>query len=392
MAFRELRNFCETMRALGYNRIISMENFRTPNFELIVDIIEWLMIRIDPDCDVNGDIEEERQRVAFIINVTKFFLSKTRIKLNMKKLYQADGYAIRELLKITSMLYKAQTSSSTEINESSDFYLGLDLSLNTKLQNLKSARELASEITESGAKIFDLLSREKDLKEARDKALGFLDNISRNLDSNAEQEYIRNCIRDIINSQTGSLSQMEKMLEELEKDEKSLETKIKKRSVELERAEKRIKSLQSVRPAYMDEYERLEQEVEKLYETFVVKFRNLSYLEHDLEAYRVKDEGKKAVADKDLDDARIKIKKAEEEQLRGAEDFDDGERIENNEMRFEAARPTEARNHNRRNYAQEESEDENFIDDDEEEGNSESQDEEEDEEMEIDSDSNDNNF
>ncbi|OMJ66667.1 hypothetical protein SteCoe_36415 [Stentor coeruleus] len=310
----------------------------------------------------------------------------------MKKLYQADGYAVRELLKIASMLYKAQSSSSSDINEARNLYKGLDLSLNTKLQNLKSARELASEITESGAKLFDLLSREKDLKEARDKALAFLDNISRNLDSNAEQEYIRNCIRDIINSQTGSLSQMEKMLEELEKDEKNLESKIKKRSVELERAEKRIKSLQSVRPAYMDEYERLEQEVEKLYEVFVVKFRNLTYLEHDLESYRVTDEKKKAEVDRDLDDARNKIKKSEEDQLKAGDFFEEGERIEGNEIRFEAARPTEARNHNRRNYAQEESEDENFIDDDEEEVSGESQEEEEEEELEVDSDSGDNNF
>lgn len=38
----------------------------------------------------------------------------------MKKLYQADGYAVRELIKITSMLYKAQNSSNTETNESSN--------------------------------------------------------------------------------------------------------------------------------------------------------------------------------------------------------------------------------------------------------------------------------
>ena len=57
--------------------------------------------------------------MAFIINVTKFFLSKTRIKLNMKKLYQADGFAVRELLKIATMLYKAQRSSASEISESS---------------------------------------------------------------------------------------------------------------------------------------------------------------------------------------------------------------------------------------------------------------------------------
>lgn len=257
---------------------------------------------------------------------------------------------------------------------------------------MKSARELASEITESGAKLHDLLNKEKDLKEARDKALAFLDNISRNLDSNAEQDYIRNCIRDIINGQTGSLGQMEKMLEELEKDEKNLEAKIKKRSVELERAEKRIKSLQSVRPAYMDEYERLEQEVEKLYELYVVKFRNLAYLEYDLESYRVKEDEKMMEAGKMLDDERRKIQENEIQNLRGDADFDEGDRIENPEMRFEAARPTEARNHNRRNYAQEEDEDSDLIDDvddDEEEGNS---DEEEDEDLEIDSDSAENDF
>ena len=268
----------------------------------------------------------------------------------------------------------------------------MDLSLNTKLQNLKSARELASEITDSGAKLFDLLSREKDLKEARDRALAFLDNISRNLDSNAEQEYIRSCIRDIINGQTGSLSQMESMLEELEKDEKTLEAKIKKRSIELERAEKRIKSLQSVRPAYMDEYERLEQEVEKLYELYVIKFRNLAYLEHDLESYRVKEDVKTMEAGKMLDDERRKIQENEINQLRGDAEFDEGERIENHEMRFEAARPTEARNHNRRNYAQEEDEDSDLIDDvdEEEEVGSDSQEEEED--LEIDSDSAENDF
>ena len=39
MSFRELRNFCEIMRALGYPRLVSMENFRKPNFELVADIL-----------------------------------------------------------------------------------------------------------------------------------------------------------------------------------------------------------------------------------------------------------------------------------------------------------------------------------------------------------------
>lgn len=48
MSYRELRNFCEMMRALGYSRLISMENFRKPNFELVADILYWLASRVDP--------------------------------------------------------------------------------------------------------------------------------------------------------------------------------------------------------------------------------------------------------------------------------------------------------------------------------------------------------
>lgn len=34
-----------------------------------------------------------------------------------------------------------------------------------------------------------------------------------------------------------------------------------------------------MRPAYQDEFEALEKDLEKLYEQYVLKFRNLSYLE-----------------------------------------------------------------------------------------------------------------
>lgn len=39
--------FCEIMRTLGYPRIISMENFREPNFPLVADCLEWLVRRYD---------------------------------------------------------------------------------------------------------------------------------------------------------------------------------------------------------------------------------------------------------------------------------------------------------------------------------------------------------
>jgi clusterin-associated protein 1 len=107
--------------------------------------------------------------------------------LNPKKLYEATGQAVKELLKIATMMYKAMQSSEN-LAEEEDMGNSsvMDFNMSSKLHNLKAARTLATEITESGAKLYDLLGQERDLKESRDKALEFLDSISRNLDTNTE--------------------------------------------------------------------------------------------------------------------------------------------------------------------------------------------------------------
>ena len=103
------------------------------------------------------------------------------------------------MLKIATMMNKAMQSSDGFDEDDSNTQM-MDFNTTSKLHNLKQARQLATEITESGAKLFDLLSNERDLKAARDKALEFLDSISRNLDSNSEQQYIEKCIRNIIDT------------------------------------------------------------------------------------------------------------------------------------------------------------------------------------------------
>lgn len=40
-----MADFTEMMRALGYPRLISMENFTTPNFTLVSEILIWLVKR-----------------------------------------------------------------------------------------------------------------------------------------------------------------------------------------------------------------------------------------------------------------------------------------------------------------------------------------------------------
>lgn len=54
----------------------------------------------------------------------------------------------------------------------------------------QAARTLASDITERGARLYDLLAQEGKLQQARAKSLRFLDSISSNLQSTSENEYI----------------------------------------------------------------------------------------------------------------------------------------------------------------------------------------------------------
>jgi clusterin-associated protein 1 len=69
MYFRELRNFCEIIRGLGYPRPISMENFKNPNFELVADILFWFSQRYDPESFIQYNIDTENDRVVFIKNI-----------------------------------------------------------------------------------------------------------------------------------------------------------------------------------------------------------------------------------------------------------------------------------------------------------------------------------
>jgi hypothetical protein len=38
-------DFTEMLRALGYPRLVSMENFRNPNFPLVAELLQWLINR-----------------------------------------------------------------------------------------------------------------------------------------------------------------------------------------------------------------------------------------------------------------------------------------------------------------------------------------------------------
>ncbi|NWY59500.1 CLUA1 protein, partial [Chionis minor] len=270
-------DFTEMMRALGYPRLISMENFHMPNFMLVSEVLLWLVKRYEPQTDIPPDVETEQDRVFFIKAVAQFMATKAHIKLNTKKLYQADGYAVKELLKITSVLYGAMNTKGVERTDfSEEDSSKFKFDLGSKIADLKAARQLASEITSKGASLYDLLGKEVELREARTES------IARPLEINEAEKVMKIAIDCVLEQ----VQKTKEMLNNVALDEASLEAKIEKRKLELERSQKRLQTLQSVRPAFMDEYEKIEEQLQKQYSMYLEKFRNLTYMEQLLDDHR----------------------------------------------------------------------------------------------------------
>ncbi|XP_016095263.1 clusterin-associated protein 1 homolog [Sinocyclocheilus grahami] len=199
MSFRDLRNFTEMMRALGYPRLISMENFRSPNFPLVAEILIWLV---------------------------------------KSKGTGGDGG--------TSL-------------EDCDVILGLEWHLNMCL----------------------LVCFQEGIQMTKD----LLSNVS--------------------------------------SDEASLEAKIEKKKQDLERNQKRFQTLQSLRPAFIDEYEKIEEDLQKQYQTYVEKFRNVSFLEQQLDDYHRAEQERFEEAEMAMKMRQNKLKEEEKSLMRsGARDED----------------------------------------------------------------------
>ncbi|KAL1780234.1 clusterin-associated protein 1 [Sigmodon hispidus] len=315
MSFRDLRNFTEMMRALGYPRHISMENFRSPNFGLVSEVLLWLVKRYEPQTDIPSDIETEQDRVFLIKAIAQFMATKAHIKLNTKKLYQADGYAVKELLKITSVLYNAMKTKGMEgSNIGEEDVSKFKFDLGSKIADLKAARQLASEITAKGASLYDLLGKEIELRELRAEA------IARPLEINETEKVMRIAIKDILSQ--AQVQKTKDLLNNVASDEANLEAKIEKRKLELERNRKRLQTLQSVRPAFMDEYEKIEEELQKQYDIYLEKFRNLAYLEQQLEDHHRMEQERFEEAENTLRLMQNKLKEEEKRLLKSGSNDD----------------------------------------------------------------------
>ena len=214
MSYRELRNFKEILTVLGYPRLISIENFKTPHFELVADILIWLCQRYDKNMEILDTITTEHDRVAFLKSVAEQLLTKARVKLNLKNLYASNGFAVRELLKVATLLYDAHRNASGDAEEGEgDAAATADVGPGHKFTDVKATRRLASDITKYGIRLYELLGTHVEAKEAAARALG----------KNYDIDDMGRQLREMEGAVSEQTAQMEQMLGNVQQDEANLQ-------------------------------------------------------------------------------------------------------------------------------------------------------------------------
>ena len=273
--------FSEIMKSLGYGRLISLDNFRSPNFELVADILYFFCDRIDSSIDLSDDISTKSKRVEFIKNCANILASKTQIKLKLKNVYKSDGYAVKELLKIAHFLNDANSIDTNTINTEGVDPVHRSSDIGGHLNKLREYTNLGGKIVENGVKLHNLLNHSGSSHGIMDqRVILFLDEMSHNLESydNVIKKGIEKKLTVSINDLDDSLTELEQhKLVEVKGDIAILQKKLDDKRNELERLRKRLSSLRSIKPAFMAEFELIEAknlEIYNLYCEKVLPFSN----------------------------------------------------------------------------------------------------------------------
>jgi len=271
MSFRDLRTLTENLRLLGYPNMVSMESFREANFKLVAKLLIWLCAIYEPKEMISSNIESEHDRVTLIKTVSSMFLTKQHIRLNAKRLYQADGYAVKEILKLIVVLVQAIKTSPQDVET-----INRTLEGNIKQPDIKHLREKVAKISRTGAALHEALDIEVRCRSQRQKAII----------SHKELSQVESAIKEATKMADKNSKMAYGKLENGAGDEHSVQAKIDKKRAELERTQKRLRQLNQLRPAYQDELDELQTDLKVLYDEYAVKYRNANYLEQLLEEER----------------------------------------------------------------------------------------------------------
>ncbi|KAH8285730.1 hypothetical protein KR044_013076, partial [Drosophila immigrans] len=270
----------EHLKLLGFPRVFPLQSLAThhgslASFHIVAELLQWLAGLLEPGAVLAGGVESEEQRVLLIRAATEFFVTKSAIRLNPRKLYAAAAVSAMELQKITRLLIAPGQTEAEERDEEREQYRSLNqVDIGDKMDELRRARELSTDLTQRGAALFDLLSQELLNKEAR------LAQAQRPMELLGVERTMKNAIQASQLKLQSSRAQLENARVELN----ALNSKLQRKRAELERTKQRLDALQKIRPAHMAEFEECEKELQQLFQRYFLRLHVRDALRTQLEA------------------------------------------------------------------------------------------------------------
>nr|XP_045596781.1 clusterin-associated protein 1-like isoform X2 [Procambarus clarkii] len=253
--------------------MVSLENFSLPNFQLVSEILTWAMTTVDADHDATFNIDSEQDRVFMVRMAALFFYNKLGVCLNTQKLYGADKLAARELLKITSCLYKAAESALQPREDSEELLQAVNSNLAVvSVKELREVRQLASNIIMDAASLCDSLKQQADNKIKWLTAL----------DQAFDLDFLEASVISALHALACTVAEIKEATESLEKQGKEIMEKIQKKRESLTRNEKRMEALMKIKPAWQTEFDQEESELRTVWDDYITKHKSLAYLEEEL--------------------------------------------------------------------------------------------------------------
>ncbi|CAL5976802.1 Clusterin_associated protein 1 [Hexamita inflata] len=266
MSYAELRKFSQNLTQLGYTKPVSIDAFRTPNFQLLVDIISFLVSSLVPDAKLSTKIDEIQDRLYFINTAVTIIQSHFCIKLNPKRLYAADISAVRELSKITDEV--SMYINIIPADQENTGYTDLSMVAN-------SLRNQSSELIKRST---DLLLA---LKQFGDTAPANLQNA---LTKQPDVRQLQGAVQNRINILDEEVTKYSDELQTNKREKIHMQELLTQKQADLSRMNDRVESMRLTRPPYLIELEKAEAELTKVHQEYAKKHRSLSYLESQLRA------------------------------------------------------------------------------------------------------------
>ncbi|KAH8286682.1 hypothetical protein KR018_009983 [Drosophila ironensis] len=272
----------EQLKLLGFPRVFPLQSLANPHgslasFHIVAELLQWLAGLMEPGASLPGGVDSEEQRVLLVRSATEFFVTKAAVRLNPRKLYAAASVTAAELQKITRLLTApgGQAETDAEDEEQRDQYRSLNpVDIGDKMEELRQARELATDLTQRGAALHELLSAELQNKEAR------MAQAQRPLELLSVERTLKNAIQANQVRLQSSKAQLESARVELN----ALGSKLQRRRAELERTRQRLEALHRIRPAHMAEFEDCEKELQQLFQRYFLRLHVRDALRSQLEA------------------------------------------------------------------------------------------------------------